>query len=154
MTDKVTKPWETNSVRALPVVAFLAAVALVSPAADACTCTAPPLAQALAQSESAFVGTVASTALDADTEKRVVTFLVKRVFKGVVPEQVPVVTPLTEIACGFTFPPGGTYLVFTRNIRGKPLTHVCSGNVPSTPKGPWPKELDAGWSPVAAGQSK
>jgi hypothetical protein len=135
---------------------FVSAVALVSrsPEANACTCNIPRIGQAIEQAEAAFVGTVTSSVLDAEAEKRVVTFTVQRVFKGSVPVQTQVVTPISEKACGYSFAPGATYLVFTRNIRGKPLTHRCSGNAPAPPKGPWPRELETGWSPVAAEPSK
>jgi hypothetical protein len=138
--------------RAFSLFTFVSAVALVSssPEASACTCRVLPIAQALTQAEAAFVGTVNSNGLDPEKEKRVVTFTVQRVFKGSVPVQVQVVTPLSEGACGYTFALGSVYLVFTRNVRGKPLTHLCSGNAPAHLKGPWPRELDTGWSPVAA----
>lgn len=138
--------------RALLFFTFVSAVALVSssPQASACTCRVPTIAQALAQAEAAFVGIVNSNGLDAEKEKRVVTFTVQRVFKGSVPVQVQVVTPLSEGACGYSFAPGSVYLVFTRNIRGTRLTHLCSGDAPAHLKGPWPRELDIGWSPVAA----
>jgi hypothetical protein len=142
--------------RALSLFLFVSAVALVSssPGASACTCRVPPIAQALAQAEAAFVGTVGSNGLDAEKDKRIVTFTVQRVFKGSVPVQAQVVTPLSEGACGFSFAPGSVYLVFTRNVRGMRLTHLCSGNAPTHVKGPWPRELDTGWSPVAADSYK
>jgi hypothetical protein len=138
--------------RAFSLFTFVSAVALVSssPGASACTCRVPPIAQALAQAEAAFVGTANSSGLDAEKEKRVVAFTVQRVFKGSVPVQVQVVTPLSEEGCGYFFAPGSVYLVFTRNIRGERLTHLCSGNAPAHLKGPWPRELETGWSPVAA----
>ena len=116
--------------------------------ASGCTCNVPPIAQALAQAETAFVGTVRSTNLDPEKEKRVITFMVLRVFKGSAPVQAQVVTPHSEGTCGYTFAAGTTYLVFTRNIQGKRLTHLCSGNAPAHPKGPWPRELETGWSPT------
>jgi len=138
--------------RALSVAAVVSAVALVSrsPEASACTCSVPPIGQAIAQAEAVFVGTAHANGLDAENEKRVFTFTVQRVFKGSVPVQVQVVTPISEGACGYSFAPGAVYLVFTRNIRGKRLTHRCSGNAPAHAKGPWPRELETGWSPVAA----
>jgi hypothetical protein len=138
--------------RALSLFTFMSAVALVSSSheASACTCRVPPIAQALAQAEAAFVGTVNSIGLDPKKEDRVITFTVLRVFKGSVPVQAQVVTPLSEGACGYSFAPGSVYLVFTRNVRGVRLTHRCSGNAPAHLKGPWPRELDTGWSPVAA----
>ncbi len=142
--------------RAVSAVTLLGAVVLLSPSPEArsCTCTAPPVAQALAQAEDAFVASVTFSALDSDKEKRLLTFTVKRVFKGSAPAQVQVVTPLTESACGYTFHPGGVYLVFTRNIRGKRLTHLCAGNVPTTLQGPWPRELESGWTPGAPESKK
>jgi hypothetical protein len=137
--------------RALLFFTFVSAFALVStPEANACTCRVPPIAGALAQAEAAFVGTVNSIGLDSEKEDHVIMFTVLRVFKGSVPVQAQVVTPLSEGGCGYSFAPGSVYLVFTRNIRGKRLTHRCSGNAPAHLKGPWPRELDAGWSPVAA----
>lgn len=137
--------------RAFSLFTFVSAFALVStPEANACTCSVPPIAQAIAQAEAAFIGTANSSGLDPEKEKRIVTFTVQRVFKGSVPVQVQVVTPLSEGGCGYSFAPGSVYLVFTRNVRGKRLTHLCSGNAPAHLKGPWPRELDIGWSPVAA----
>jgi hypothetical protein len=138
--------------RALSLFTFVSAVALVSrsPEAGACTCSVPPIAQAIAQAEAAFVGTVNSNGVDAENEKRVVTFTVHRVFKGSAPVQAQVVTPLSEGGCGYTFAVGSVYLVFTRNIQGKRLTHLCAGNTPARAKGPWPRELETGWSPVPA----
>lgn len=141
--------------RALLFFTFVSAFALVStPEASACTCSVPPIARALAQAEAAFVGTAGSNGLDAEKDKRVVTFTVQRVFKGSVPVQAQVVTPLSEGACGYSFAPGTVYLVFTRNVRGMRLTHLCSGNAPAHLKGPWPRELDIGWSPVATDSYK
>jgi hypothetical protein len=137
--------------RALLFFTSVSAFALVSAhEANACTCSVPPIARALAQAEAAFVGTVGSNGLDEESEKRIVTFTVQRVFKGSVPVQVQVATPLSKGGCGFSFAPGSVYLVFTRNVRGMRLTHLCSGNAPAHLKGPWPRELDTGWSPVVA----
>jgi hypothetical protein len=141
--------------RGLSLCVFASALALGSPETrGTCTCSVPSIAQALSKSEAAFVGTVHSAGLDPEKEKRVVTFTVQRVFKGSVPVRVQVVTPLTEGGCGYSFAGGTTYLVFTRNIQGKRLTHLCSGNIPAHPSGPWPKELDIGWSPTAADSYK
>ncbi len=64
--------------RTLSLFSFAIAVALASspPEASACTCSVPPVAQALAQAEAAFVGTVGSIGLDAEKEKHVVAFTV------------------------------------------------------------------------------
>jgi len=141
--------------RALSLFIVVSALALVSPETrGACTCSVPPIAQALAQAEAAFVGTVNAIGLDPEKEKHVVTFTVNRVFKGSVPVQVQVVTPLSEGACGYSFAAGTTDLVFTRNIQGSRLTHLCSGNIPGHPKGPWPRELDIGWFPTATDSHK
>ena len=104
--------------RAFSLFTFASAVALVStsPAARPCTCSVPPIAQALGQAEAAFVGTVNSDGLDQENERRVV--------------------------------------VFTRNVGGKRLTHLCSGNAPAHLEGPWPRELDRGWSPNATESHK
>src|SRR5208282_1758703 len=63
---------------------FVIVMALSSgaPKAGACTCRVPPLAEAFAQAEEAFVGTVSTNGLDPQKENRVVTFTVQRVFKG------------------------------------------------------------------------
>jgi hypothetical protein len=150
--DGMTAPPKHRSstgMRAFALLTIGSAVALFSSAFEAspCTCSVPPIAQAVAQAESAFVGTVNSIGLDADKEKRVVTFTVQRVFKGSVPVQVQVVTPSSEGACGYSFAAGSVYLVFTRNIQGKRLTHLCSGNASASPRGPWPRELESGWTP-------
>ena len=142
--------------RAFSLFTFASAVALVSTslAARPCTCSVPPIAQALAQAEAAFVGTVNSDGLDQENERRVVTFTVQHVFKGSVPVLVKVVTPLSKEGCGYSFAPGSVYLVFTRNVDGKRLTHLCSGNAPAHLEGPWPRELDRGWSPSATESHK
>ena len=135
--------------QAFSLFTFVSAVALVSssPEATACTCRVPPIAEAFAQAVEAFVGTVSVNGLDPQKENRVVTFTVQRVFKGSVPVQVQVVTPFSEGACGYTFVRGSVYLVFTRTLRGKRVTHLCSGNAPAHLKGPWPPEIFTGWSP-------
>ena len=142
--------------RALSLFTFVGALALASRGLEAggCTCSVPPIAQAIDRAEAAFVGTVSSIGLDAENEKHVVTFTVRRVFKGSVPVKAQVVTPASEAACGYSFATGAAYLVFTRNIRGKPLTHRCSGNAPARASGPWPRELETGWSPVATESSR
>jgi hypothetical protein len=142
--------------RAFSLFTFVSAVALVwsSPEASACTCRVPPIAEAFAQAEDAFVGTVNANGLDRQKENRIVTFTVQRVFKGSVPVQVQVVTPLSAGTCGYIFARGSVYLVFTRTLHGKRLTHQCSGNTSARLKGPWPPEIFTGWSPAEAETNK
>jgi len=120
--------------------------------APACTCTDPPINEALKQAETAFIGAVSDLGLDYSKHERVTGFTVQRVFKGAVPEHIRVVSALDEAACGYPFARGTVYLVFTRTVAGRPFTSFCSGNraLPSGTQAP--PELGAGSAPAKAAQ--
>lgn len=132
--------------RALIVGAFvLIAVGVVSvgsaPPAGACSCATPTDAEALAQADAAFTGSLLDVV--ADTEGPVFSssdperfaFEVETVFKGEVTSRQTVVTPRGGESCGFEISGPGPFLVFAFDDSemtsgagaGELYSHLCSG---------------------------
>ena len=92
--------------------------------AHACSCLPPGLPlEELEASDAVFFGRVTSIRtfdgqLDPDTPIssymyfRTVSFDVRTVWKGDVPEQMEVVTSFSDVSCGYSFDEGGEYLVY------------------------------------------
>lgn len=140
--------------RLLPpaLVAFAFVILGRAGVARACTCTDPPIKEALKQAETAFIGAVSDLGLDYSKHERVTGFTVQRVFKGTVPEHIRVVSALDEAACGYAFTRGTVYVVFTRTVAGRPHTSLCSGNRALAPGKQAPPELGTGSAPAKAAQ--
>lgn len=105
-------------------------VALFSSAyeAHACSCLPPPpVAQAVAEADAVFMGTVVSFELASSTTERVARFDRMQIWKGNPRAITEIFTPENEAACGFDFRVGETYLVYAnRDDSGKLFTHLCT----------------------------
>ena len=96
--------------------------------AHACSCLPPPpVAQAVAEADAVFMGTVVSFELASSTTERVARFDRMQIWKGNPLAITEIFTPENEAACGFDFRVGETYLVYAnRDDAGKLFTHLCT----------------------------
>lgn len=138
--------WLRTMLRALIAGVFvLIAVGAVSvgsaPPAGACSCASPTDAEALAQADAAFTGSLVDEV--ADTEGAVFSssdperfvFEVETVFKGEVTSRQTVITPRGGESCGLEISGPGPYLVFAFDDSeltsgadaGELYSHLCSG---------------------------
>lgn len=114
---------------ALALIVALAATALHQPRATyACSCIQPgPPAEAAAQSQAVFAGTVSDiTPASATTGALLVTFDVQQSWKGPEGPQLTVVTADNSASCGFEFTRGEEYLVYSVAQEGQLTTGLCS----------------------------
>lgn len=133
------------------LVATLATAAAVRPA-FACSCAAMTPAEALAQSDAAFVGTVVNAppipglALPAKEPGQgplidpiggaavPFTFAVEGVAKGDVAQPATVMGGSDSAMCGMAFAPEERWLVFAMLQEGALTTNLCSGSVLLAPE--------------------
>jgi len=138
--------WLGTMLRALIVGVFvLGAVGAVSvgfaPSAGACSCASPTDAEALAQADAAFTGSLVDMVADAEgavfssSDPERFVFEVETVFKGEVTSRQTVVTPRGGESCGLEISGPGPYLVFAFDDSeltsgagaGELYSHLCSG---------------------------
>jgi hypothetical protein len=110
----------------LAALTFGAAVIAHPPGqAYACSCVQPgPPAEAAAQSEAVFLGTVAGTTPQANGV--LVTFDVESVWKGPNGPQLTLGTAGSSASCGYEFVPGEKYIVYASAQEGQLATGLCT----------------------------
>lgn len=114
----------------LTALTFGAAVIAHPPGrAFACSCMMPgPPAEAAAQSEAVFSGTVSEVAPGANGV--LVTFDVDNVWKGPSGPQLTLATASDSASCGYSFVAGEQYLVYANPQDGQLATGLCSRTAP------------------------